>query len=308
MNKFVVVLFGLSFLFWGNIPTVFGKSLVWEEFPLDKYGEKARINIKGVNRDYYGISRENPLPIKLKGPRKVLIHIRNSFPPMEEALLEYRVNVLMDERNFDEYAFRARPSTQAVLADNPENNRLGRLRKFVVEVPDGVHQFKFFPADSVNQRLFLRFFISEFIAKSEKRVSMSPDRYDKVVSLIYKEKEQTYFRMTPANPVEISVIGPTELKVMTRLEFNRRMKGKYSYQVQIFEDDLLIQTRQYRTYKSDVASYKKITNVSPGRSRSFLIPVPKGKHVYRFVPVTLQKESVIAKILIPQKDIGIMEE
>jgi hypothetical protein len=214
----------------------------------------------------------------------------------------------MDERNFDEYAFRSRPTQQAVLVKNPENVRMGRLRKFVVEVPEGVHEFKFFPADSVNQRLFLRFFLSELIAKNEKRVSMSPDRYAKVISLIYKEKEHTYYRMTPKKPIEISVIGPTELKVITRLEFNRRMKGKYSYQVQIFEDDQLIQTRQYRTYKSDAASYKKIMNVTPGRSRSFLIPVPKGRHVYRFSPVTLQKETVITKILIPQKDIGIMED
>jgi len=48
--------------------------------------------------------------------------------------------------------------------------------------------------------------------------------------------------------------------------------------------------------------------VTPGRSRSFLIPVSAGRHVYRLVPITLQKETVIAKVLIPQKDVGVIKE
>lgn len=292
------------------VPSVaFSKSLVWEEFRLKKYHEKVEVSVKGIKSDYYAVTQDEPLEVKLRGPRKVLVHVRNSFVGEDRSMMEYHLNVLQDGRNFDEYAFRASPTRLATLLESLEDRRLGRLRKFILEVPEGVHRLKFFPAGSMNQqKLFLKFFISEILLKNEKRVSMSPDQYDEVVHLIYKEREYTYYRMTQDKPVELSVVGPTELKVITRLEFNRRMKGKFSYQIQIFEDGKLTQTRQYRTYKSDAASYTQVTNVTPGRSRSFLISVPHGKHVYRLVPITLQKETVIAKLLIPQKDVGIIKE
>ena len=295
------------FLVWG-MPVAIGKTLTWEEFAPESYHERLEVSVKGVKSHYFAVTQENPLEIKLKGPRKVLVHIRNSVSAVGDLPGEYRLNVLTDARNFDEFAFHSGPTRLATILQGAEDIRLGKLGRFVLEIPEGIHPLKFFPAKSdKDQKFFLKFFLSEITSKNDKNVSMSPDQYDAVIHLIYKEKEQTYYRMTAEKPVQISIVGPTQLKVVTRLEFNHRMKGKYSYQIQIFEDAKLIQTRQYRTYKSDVASYKTVTRLSPGRSRSFLVPVSKGKHVYRLVPVTMQKETVIAKVLIPKKDIGIIK-
>lgn len=288
---------------------LFATDIAWDEYVVEDPQTPVEASIKGNTRVYQRISPDQPLEVEFVGPRKVLVHIRNAFLETEKNAKEYRVNVLMDEHNYDEFVFRTRPSRYAVFQNQGGKMLMGRLRRFMVEVPEGRHMLRFFQtAPGSQEPLYLRFFTSENLSKSSKRVSMSPDEYDEVVTLIYQEKEHSYYRMNSEKPVKLSVVGPTELKVITRLEFNRRMKGKHSYQIQINEDDQLIQTRQYRTYKSDVASYHEVSSLSPGRSRSFLISVPKGKHVYTLKPVGLQSESVIVKILIPQKDIGILEE
>ncbi len=293
----------------GNPSLVKAKSLVWDEFTPTQYNQKIEGSLKGKKTDLYTCTRDHPIEFELKGPRKILVHVRNMFQSNEEGVKEYRVSVLLDERNFDEYSFRSAPTPMATILEEPNNNRkLGMLRKIILEIPEGVHRLKFFPSGDETQSLFLKCFASEIFSQGEKHVAMSPESYAEVIGMIYKEKEMTYYRMTLEKPVQLAIVGPTELKIVTRLEFNRRMKGKFSYQIQVFEDNHLVQTRQYRTYKSDVVSYQKVTNVTAGRSRSFLIPVRKGKHVYRFVPVTSQKETVIAKILIPRKDVGVTEK
>ncbi len=284
------------------------KNLVWDEFAPVQYDEKVEASLKGKKADLYSCTKAHAIEFELKGPRKILIHIRNVFQTQHEEMKAYRINVLLDGRNFDEYSFRSAPTNLAtILGDNISSRKLGMLRKIVLEIPEGVHRLKFFPSHE-EEPLLLRCFASEIFSQGEKHVAMSPEKYAQVVGMIFQEKEMTYYRMTPEKPIQLTVVGPTEIKVVTRLEFNQRMKGKFSYQIQVFEDDRLVQTRQYRTYKSDVVSYQKVTNVTAGRSRSFLIPVRKGKHVYRFVPVTSQKETVIAKILIPRKDVGVTEK
>lgn len=306
-RKFVC--FAVVFLLFQTMPPVFATDIAWDELVLEDPPAPVEASIKGNKRVYNRVSQDQPLEVEFIGPRKVLVHIRNGFTPSQQEAKEYRVNVLMDEHNYDEFVFRTRPSRFAVFQDQNENMHMGNLRRFMVEVPEGRHLIKFFQAASGSQEpVYLRLFTSENLSKSSKRVAMSPDEYDEVITLIYQEKENSYYRMNSEKPVKLSVVGPTDLKVITRLEFNRRMKGKHSYQIQIYEDEQLIQTRQYRTYKSDVASYHEVSSLSPGRSRSFLISIPKGKHVYALKPVTPQNESVIVKILIPQKDIGILEE
>ncbi|MBI1884013.1 MAG: hypothetical protein HYS08_07395 [Chlamydiae bacterium] len=286
----------------------YAKSLVWEEYPLKQYHEKVEIHFKESKSNYYTVTQDNPLEVQFRGPRKVLVHVRNTFTKNEAETQEYHLSILQDGRNFDEYVFRSKPSSSSVLASNPQL-QLGKIRKFVVEVPEGVHVFRFFPPETMeNHPFFLRFFVSEPTSKHDKKIAMSPEKYNQVVNLIYKEREFTYYRATKEKPLEIGVIGPTELKVISRLEFHRRIKGQFSYQIQVFQDDQLTQTRQYRTYKSDIVSYAKVTSLTPGRSRSFTISVPKGRHVYRLAPVALEKGSVLMKILIPRKDVGVVEE
>lgn len=294
-------------LFW--VQPVLAKNLAWDELKVGPDSAKIAIQVREGEGFYHVMTQEGPLELKLEGPSQLLVHIRPSFLDNEADLKEYKINVMMDNRTFDEYRFHARRSKIAKMVENSADTGVGRLRKFVVEVPEGKHFFKFFSSDELpQQKIFLRFYLSEKITKAEKRISMSPEQYQDVVTLVYKEKEQSYYRMSETKPVRIIVDGPTELKVVTRLEFNRRMKGKYTYQVQILEDDKLIQTRQYRTYKSDIVSYKNVSSFSPGRARSFLVWVPKGQHTYKLVPITMSHETVLVKILIPKKDITVIQE
>ncbi|MBI1871042.1 MAG: hypothetical protein HYS07_07615 [Chlamydiae bacterium] len=310
MEIFNKMFLAIGFLIFFNVNVLDAKSLAWEEYPLVQYHEKIEVNIKKNLVTYYSVSHENPLELKIKGPRRLFVQLRNSFSSGNESEIAYRIDTLQDERNFDEFIFQSSSSSSLFFKSIEGKERfLGRLRKLVINIPEGVHHFKFFlPEGESQERLFLRFFLSEPISGKAHRTLMSPDQYDKVVDLVYKEKEFTYYRFSPEKPLQISVTGSTELKVISRLEFHQRMKGKFSYQIQVFEDEKLIQTRQYRTYKSDVASYREVTHMTPGRSRSFFISVSKGKHIYRLVPVVLSSETVIAKVLIPKKDVGIKRE
>ncbi|MCU0370177.1 MAG: hypothetical protein MUC31_02080, partial [Bacteroidales bacterium] len=104
-------------------------------------------------------------------------------------------------------------------------------------------------------------------------------------------------------PLKVSIIGPTELRVLTRTENHFEMKGRIHYRVQVREGGNVLNTYQLSSEVSEVAIYKDVHDMVPGTACEFVIIVPDGKHVYEILPLDQDKSSLLGRLLIPVKDV-----
>jgi hypothetical protein len=116
-------------------------------------------------------------------------------------------------------------------------------------------------------------------AKS-KWVSLRPLGSPSFAELQGKDKTYRYYPVTSGQRVAVEVVGPTTLRIATRLGFSPGMVGKMSYRVQVLEGEEVIKVYSTSTEKSDLAFVGLMT--LPGKKRYFQLKVPKGKHRYDF--------------------------
>jgi len=103
--------------------------------------------------------------------------------------------------------------------------------------------------------------------------------------------------------LKIKVTGPTTLRVLNRVEFDYKMKGRLNYRVEVREDKRLKNTYMLCADRSDVTKYRREKKKTPGKANEIVINVPSGTHIYEIV--TLDKYLILGRILFPKKDISL---
>jgi len=111
---------------------------------------------------------------------------------------------------------------------------------------------------------------------------LKPDKHGKKVEIQVKGKDRTYYRLDKKHPVEVSIEGPTILKVYSRLDM-----GKYSpskkVDYKIYVDDNGEKTHYTRSGEiSKGIEFSRTGEGKIGWSQTFTIDVSEGKHKIRF--------------------------
>jgi len=85
------------------------------------------------------------------------------------------------------------------------------------------------------------------------------------------------------------------------------MKGRIHYRIQIRENGKVINTYQLNSRRSEITVYKDDNELVPGKACEFVIIVPKGKHLYEIVPLDQDKNTVLGRFLMPEKDVKLVK-
>lgn len=140
-------------------------------------------------------------------------------------------------------------------------------------------------------------------------VLYTPDAFARTETIVTKGKERKFYVATPSRPIEFSVAGPADVRIVTRLLFTANMKGTQRYTLNILEDGLLGRERQVSTYtftakKSRVSTLAGGSKVVPARGRTVTIHLPDGRHRLRLAFTDTQAAEVAVRLLIPKKQVG----
>jgi hypothetical protein len=95
--------------------------------------------------------------------------------------------------------------------------------------------------------------------------------------------------------------------VLTRIENHYQMRGRINYRLQVRENDEVINTYQLSSRRSEVTVYKDDNTLIPGKGCEFVINVPKGRHIYEILSLNQDKNTVLGRLLIPEKDVKLRE-
>ena len=258
------------------------------------------IIVSGKSYKYYPLSNDEAIVLTTRVPGKLKIITRCQLPGENDSDVDYVVY------------YRVNGGTNTKIEfNNTKVDKKSELKitsqgfptvgeNILIELPRGENSIELW-SGSKNIKILTRSLFTETKEKKIDWVSLSPLYPNEPVSLVTNEDVVSYYRYTSVKQLKIRVTGPTTLRVLNRVEFDYKMKGRLSYRVEVKEDKKLKNTYMFRSDRSDVTKYKKDKKKTPGKANEIFISVPAGTHIYEIN--TLDKYSILGRILFPKKDI-----
>lgn len=268
------------------------------------FQKKVTTLISKKSRSYYSLDTEKPSLITIQGPGIVRVMSRGRFVPKEEDEIDYEVFYRIDGGEEEIVKLdNVRRSKDATYL-NGELGVPGQLYDFEITLGRGYHNIELIRSES-SVPIACRYKFTPTKEKKREWIAFCPMRPSEPVDLISRESTVSYYRFSMEKPLKIDIIGPTELRIMTRVENHYQMRGRIDYRIQVKENGNIINTYQLSSRHSQVAVYKDDKNLIPGKACEFVINVPKGKHIYEVLPLDKDKSTVLGRVLLPEKDVSL---
>lgn len=299
MKKIHLVLLPLILFYSGIMAQSAEKSI---HLKPTNFQKKVTTIIAGKTRNYYSLSSVEPSIITIQGPGMLKVNTRGQFKPVEGDLLKYVIVYTVDGGQQKSVTISAVKRTKEATYSDGTLGVPGQLKSFEIELLRGNHTIEFkLQESSIN--VAARYSFTPIKVKKQEWLAFSPNQPSEPVDLISRETTTAYYRFSMVKPLKVEIIGPTELRVLTRTENQYQMKGRINYRVQVKENSIVIYTYQLNSKLSEIAVYKDAKELIPGTACEFVIYVPKGKHTYEILPLDKDKSTLLGRLLIPKKDV-----
>jgi hypothetical protein len=265
---------------------------------IPEHPEKISVKVSGKEKSYYMIHSNAKVRLQVDGPGKLTVMSRLLFQSNESGNQNYTIRLFNGRMEVKTQTTQTQPSEATVLMPGVVP---GKARKCVYKVEEGSFVFDVM-LEHTKKDAVLRFLFQP--AKQQgKLVSVQPLSYDKVVTVQVKEKLIAYYVASKERDVQLRVVGPTKIRVSTRLNYDEKMKGKQKYSITVSEGAKVVSRKALQTTKSLAVNYKEWKDVVPGKAVTFTLDVPDGEHTYHCTFDQTLAKSVSIKFSIPSKDL-----
>lgn len=268
------------------------------------FQKRVTTNIADKSRSYYSLDLNTASVISVKGPGVLRVRTRGRFVPEEDEKITYEI---LYSINGGEKESEKVSSVMRSKMATYKNDALGvpsQLIDFEIELGRGNHTISFY-LKTDNVPVAARYRFTPTKPKKQEWIAFSPATPSEPVDLISREVSVKYYRFSAEKPLTIEINGPTELRVLTRIENHYDMKGRILYRLQVKDEEKVVNTYQMSSRRSEIAMYKEGRNLIPGKACEFVIYVPKGRHSYEVTPLDKDKNTVLGRCLLPKKDVGL---
>ncbi len=272
--------------------------------PLDTR-DKIIVIEKEKQKKYYLLNHDVKSVLLIKGPGKLRLTTRALLKEIS-ASTEY--NILYNIDGGKETAIRF-TNTGVSKKDKfrESKNGIPGLKKYLsIELSPGEHTLEFHTGNS-KVGVAVRYEFKKVKEKKVKWVMLSPVPPNDPVDLVTHENVVHYFRFSQKKPLKIKINGPTSIRILTRFENHFSMKGRINYRLQLRENGKIIHTYLLNSVFSDVTTYKNEDDKMPGKAKEFFIEVPGGNHTYTIITMDKDKNTILARVLFPKKDVKLEE-
>ncbi|MCF8373062.1 MAG: hypothetical protein K9H64_15690 [Bacteroidales bacterium] len=271
------------------------------------YQKRVTTIVAEKSRNYYSLDNEKASVITLQGPGKLRVLTRGRFEPKQGDKIEYEILYTID--GGEQMQVKMSKVVRSKIAKY-KNTALGvpaDSKDFEIDLGRGYHNIEF-KLTKNDIPVAVRYVFTPTKAKKQDWIAFSPLQPSEPVDLISREEAVGYYRFSTDKPMKVEVNGPTELRILTRIEYQYQMKGRIDYRLQVKENGKAINTYQLSSVRSEIAVYKTDKELVPGKAREFVIIVPKGRHTYEIVPLDKDKNKVLGRILLPKKAVKLKND
>ncbi len=266
--------------------------------------EKIALNESGSKRIYYTVKKNDPSVILIKGPGKLTVRTRAQINKNENRT-SYNILYNIDGSGDIEVNFKDVESSKKINSNNPDYT-FSSLKDIIIDLGPGEHSLNF-KGKNANPVIIARYLYSKVKEKKLNWVMLSPSPANEPVDIVTHENVVHYYRFSEKKPLKIKIIGPSLLRVLTRFENHYNMKGNINYRLQLKEDGKVLHTYLLTSSFSDITTYKSNNSLVPGKAKEFYVEVPQGTHTYTITPMDKDKNTILARVLFPKKDVKLGE-
>lgn len=268
------------------------------------FQKKLPIIISGKTRNYYSLSAADPSVITVQGPGVMKVNTRGQFKPGDGDLIKYAILYTVDGGVQKSVPVNAVERSKEATYSDGALGAPGQLKSFEIELLRGDHTIEFKLKENL-VNVSARYVFTPAKVKKQEWLAFSPLQPSEPVDLISRETTTAYYRFSMEKPLKVEIIGPTELRVLTRTENQYHVKGRINYRVQVKENGIILNTYMLNSKLSEMAVYKDVKELIPGTACEFVIYVPKGKHIYEILPLDQDKNTLLGRMLFPKKDVAL---
>jgi len=298
LRKVSLVICAIALLAMVSIDSAYSED--WESVKTVN-GKKNSLKINKKTRAYWKLRENRATTVVVIGPAKLKVISRATIPDGKKEVV-YGFISKEDGKNRTLIG-RGTSLSKGVVNPKNKSDRLGESRSILYDVPDGEHTYKFTLPDDQISDVYVRFFITAVKPKNVPYIAYLPQKYHEEARITVNEREYIYYKVIKDKQVELDVIGPTQIKGISRLEYDNTMHGEKTYRVQIINDGRIIATEPFTSNISATASFVETVDRKIGKGDVFYIDVPKGRYKY-FVTTPDNRSVIYLRFYIPQDDLG----
>jgi hypothetical protein len=301
MKQIFSPLLCLSLLFFGTVTRAENKTL------RPKLASDSLVILThGKVHSYFPLASARKTVISVEGPGKLRVITRARFVPKEDDRVEYVVTYRIDGgSNHEVEVTDVGRSREAAYRDTTLGVP-GVLKDFAINLGRGRRVLEFFIQDTLPP-VAARFLFTPKAGRKKKWVHLEPLAPTEPVELVANEQVTRYYRFSSEKPLRIRIIGPTQLRIFTRVENSYDMRGSAHYRVQVRQNGVVMNTYQLASTRSQTTTYKNNVRLVPGKAREITLAVPAGRQVYELLPVDQDKRTLLGQVHFPYKDIRLEE-
>ena len=267
----------------------------------DDESETLPILIDGKVRTYYAIDADDPLSLSVPGPTTLTLMVRLVFTQGMPDTAAYGIEVSEGKALLKKHWTTTRRGNDAFVPAGPKVP--GLSRKLSVEIPEGAHALTIALLGKDAQAAAARFYIPGNY-RADEYASIAPLDPRETVTALAEEKQIAYYLVDADKPLTVRIVGPTKLRVLSRLTFDEGLRGKRRYALRVEEEGRLVREDMLFTTRSTSVVFTDRQEIVPGKDKVTLIDVPKGVHSFT-VRLGAGSESPLAAVrfTIPKGDL-----
>lgn len=264
-------------------------------------GTVLSLNIAGRQSAYYRLALDSTLEVKASGPGTLTAIVRLALPAgFVKDSAHYRVLV----QSGVDTARDVRTTTASADAEwVGQTEQPGLSRKFSFTVETGLHTYHVRLLEADGPYCGLRFQLARPAPHADQS-PLYPVAMDRTLTLIYHERRLDYHLATPTKPVKVRAIGPTRLRVVTRLVYGATMKGTQKYALNLALDAKPLKPEELSTTKAVNSEFEEEGEWVPGKSRTIYVAIPPGEHELGVTPTSTDAPGVALRFTLPADDVG----
>lgn len=253
---------------------IFGSASAGVIKPQDAKKSRDILIVSGNRSSYYSLDGES-LVYKVKGPQRIKIYSRAVLSSKKSKSQSFGFDIQLNGNQPLQVNHQQKYSRGVKSPQHP-NHYFSKSATDYISIPPGVNQVTIRPKKR-GQRVVLRVLEDNQAPKGKKkRVDALSE--EAPINLISKDKHLSYYAMTKDHPLFVTLEGPVNLELTSRLGFGPEMGREEDYRIQVLDNGKVVGTYYFSTNRSEVTSVEGQNDIVPGSWRSCDIKLGKGMH------------------------------
>ena len=242
--------------------------------PADAKKHRDILVVSGNRSSYYTLDDES-LVYKVNGPQRIKIYSRAVLNTRKGKSKAFGFEVQLNGNQPLQVNHQQKYSKGVKSPQHP-NHYFSKASTDYISIPAGVNEVIIRPKKRSDPILIRVLEDAQAPRGKKKRVDALSE--EAPIKLISKGKRLSYYAMRKDHPLFVTLEGPVNLEITSRLGFDAQMGREEDYRLQILDNGKVVGTYYFTSDRSEVTTVDGQKDVVPGSWRSCDVKLGEGMH------------------------------